>query len=222
MTATDTPSRVDAYFEDRLLEDDPVLRDALTRSADAGLPPIAVSPALGAFLNGLAKAIRAARILEVGTLGGYSTIWLARAVPAAGRVVTLEIAEAHAAVARRNIEAAGLSERVEIRLGSGVDTLDELIAAGTPAFDMVFIDADKPSNAAYFERAVRLSRPGTVIIVDNVVRNGAVADAESRDPNVQGVRTLIDALEGRTDVTATALQTVGIKGYDGFLMAVVT
>ena len=221
MTDDATPALVDAYFEDRLVGGDHILRDALARSQAAGLVPHAVSPTQGAFLSILARAMGAKRILEVGTLGGYSTIWLARAVGEGGQVVTLEVDEAAANIARENLEAAGLTSVTDLRLGPARDTLDRMIAVGEAPFDLVFIDADKPNNPAYLERALKLSRPGTVIIGDNVVRGGAVADASSVDPKVQGVRAYLDMLGEAPNLTSTAIQTVGSKGYDGFAITVV-
>ena len=217
----DTPARVDAYFEDRLVGQDRSLSDALARSEAAGLVPHAVSPTQGAFLHILALAIGAKRILEIGTLGGYSTIWLARAVGQDGQVVTLEVDEGAANVARENLEAAGLASVTDLRLGPARDTLDRMIADGEAPFDLVFIDADKPSNPDYLERALKLSRPGTVIIGDNVVREGAVADASSTDPKVQGVRAYLDMLGEAPNLTSSAVQTVGSKGYDGFAISIV-
>lgn len=227
---------VDNYLLDALIAPDPVLADALAANAANGLPPIDVSPTQGKFLHLLARIAGARRILEIGTLGGYSTIWLARALPADGTLVTCEFNEKHATVAQANIERAGLSGQVEIRRGPALDTLPEL-AGGAP-FDLVFIDADKRSNAAYLDWAVRLGRPGTVIVVDNVIRRGQIvgnagdpaggraqAGAEP-DPDIAGTRELFAALghdlrSGHPRLDATALQTVGVKGYDGFALAVV-
>jgi predicted O-methyltransferase YrrM len=210
---------VDGYFADRLHSDDPVLDAALRASDDAGLPAIAVSPALGALLNIWAATIGARRILEVGTLGGYSTIWLARALPEDGRLVTCELQPKHAEVAAANIARAGLAERVQIRVGPALESLEALARERPEPFDMVFIDADKPNNAGYFEAALALSRPGTLIIVDNVVRRGEILDQESTDPNVLGVHRLAELVAAEPRVRATALQTVGSKGHDGFLAA---
>lgn len=210
---------VDAYFSDTLVGHDPVLEGALAASAAAGLPPIAVAPNQGKLLHLLALAQGARRILEVGTLGGYSAIWLARALPADGRLITLEIDPAHAEVARRNLKAAGLEQVAEVRLGRAADSLAALEREGAAPFDLVFIDADKPGNPHYFARALRLSRPGTLIIVDNVVRGGAVADADSTDPSVIGTRRLHDLIAADPRVSATSVQTVGTKGYDGFTLA---
>lgn len=207
---------VDAYFEERLLADDTILSSAIRDSIEAGLPPIAVSPSLGKFLYLTARSINARRILEVGTLGGYSAIWMARALPADGRLVTLEIDPRNAEVARRNIGRAGLGDQVDIIVDPALATLPRL----TGPFDMAFIDADKECNAIYFDHAVRLSRSGGVIIVDNVVREGRVIDTAG-DAQIQGVRRMMDAIHSDARVEATSIQTVGAKGYDGFLMAVV-
>jgi predicted O-methyltransferase YrrM len=209
---------VDRYITGAVLSSDPVLDVALETSAAAGLPQIQVSPAQGKFLHLLARAIGARRILEIGTLGGYSAIWLARALPPGGRLVTLEVDPHHAAIARANIAGAGLADVVELRLGRALEILPEL--AGP--FDFIFIDADKPSNADYFAWALRLSRLGSLIVVDNVIRDGAVIDAASADPDVQGVRRLNELLAAEPRVSATTIQTVGSKGYDGFTMALVT
>jgi len=211
-----TWSDVDAYIEDRLVAEDAALSAAIRESAAAGLPAIAVSAAHGKLLHMLALSIGAKRILEVGTLGGYSAIWMARALPADGRLISLEIDPRNAEVASRNILRAGLGEKVEIKVGPAISQLPSLEGP----FDLSFIDADKESNADYFDHAVRLSRKGAVIIVDNVVRNGAVTDPGG-NAQVQGVRRMMDAINRDARVAATAVQTVGSKGYDGFLMAVV-
>jgi predicted O-methyltransferase YrrM len=213
---------VDEYLTDLLLPADPVLDQALESATRAGLPAINVTAAQGGLLHILAKAQHARSILEVGTLGGYSTIWLARALPADGRLVTLELDPRHAEVASANIERAALSDVVEIRLGRALDTLPALAAEGRGPFDFVFIDADKQGNADYFEWALKLSRPGTTIVVDNVIRDGKVIDASSDDPNVQGVRRFNEVLAAEERVIATEIQTVGAKGYDGFAIALVT
>ncbi|RIA46626.1 putative O-methyltransferase YrrM [Hephaestia caeni] len=214
-------TEVDHYIEGKLLGDDAALGAALAANHDGGLPAIDVSAAQGRFLHLLALAGRAARILEVGTLGGYSTIELARGLAEGGRVVTLEIDPHHAEVARANIDRAGLSDRVDIRVAPAINTLDAMVAGGEAPFDLVFIDADKTGNAAYFDRAVALSRPGTIIIVDNVIRDGGVIDPASDDAAIKGTRALFDALERDDRVVATAVQTVGVKKWDGFVMAVV-
>jgi predicted O-methyltransferase YrrM len=217
---------VDRYFAERLLAPaaDPALDAALAASDAAGLPAISVSPLQGKLLHLLAITCNARRILEVGTLGGYSTIWLARAVQQreGGRVVTLEFEPQHAEVARANFARAGLVDVIDLRLGRAADTLAQLVEDRIDPFDLVFIDADKVSTADYFAMALKLSRPGTVIVVDNVVRKGAVADAASTDASVQGIRRFVDAVAAEPRVNATALQTVGLKGYDGFAMVVVT
>jgi predicted O-methyltransferase YrrM len=213
----DVWTAVDDYFDGALTPADPALSAALKTSEAGALPAIQVTAAQGKQLQLLARSIRARRILEVGTLGGYSTIWLARALPPDGELITLEVDPHHAEVARGNIANAGLADRVEVRVGPALETLPDL--AGP--FDLVFIDADKPNNAGYFAHALRLSRPGTVIVVDNVVRDGAVVDASSGDAAVQGTRRLVEAVAAEPRVSATAIQTVGAKGYDGYLLAVV-
>jgi predicted O-methyltransferase YrrM len=213
---------VDRYLGDLLAPADPVLEAALAASAAAGLPAINVSPVQGKLLHLLARAIGARNVLEIGTLGGYSTIWLARALPDGGRLISLEADARHAEVARANIARAGLQAVVEVRLGMALDTLPELAAEGREPFDFVFIDADKPNNAAYFDWALKLSRPGSIIVVDNVVRDGDVIDADSDSSTVQGVRRLLERIAAEPRVSATAIQTVGAKGYDGFAIALVT
>jgi len=207
---------VERYINERLVGEDAALSEALVRSETAGLPAIAVSAAQGKQLYLTALAINAKRILEVGTLGAYSTIWMARALPIDGELISLEIDPNHANVARANIAAAGIKPRVEVITGPAIQSLQTLQGP----FDLTFIDADKPSNVDYFTHALRLSRPGGVIIVDNVVRGGAVTNAKG-DASVQGVRRLFDMIANDSRVSATAIQTVGDKGYDGFLMAVV-
>jgi predicted O-methyltransferase YrrM len=214
-------SDVDAYFTDVLLPADDVLTAALDASKAAGLPEIAVSPPQGRMLQLLATLHGARSVLEVGTLGGYSTIWMARGVPADGRVITLEIDPKHAEVARANFVRAGLDDRIEVRLGPALESLPKLAAAGDGPFDMVFIDADKGNNPDYFAWALRLSRPGSLIVVDNVVRNGRVLDADSADVDIVGTRKLIELVAAEPTVSATAIQTVGTKGYDGFVLAIV-
>ncbi|KYF77569.1 methyltransferase [Sorangium cellulosum] len=215
-------SAVDRYITDLLVPPDAALDAALEASAAAGLPPINVAPNQGKLLNLLARIHGARTILEIGTLGGYSTIWLARALPDGGRLITLESEPKHAEVARANLDRAGVADRVELRLGRALDTLPKLAAEGRGPFDLIFIDADKPSNPDYFAWALKLSRRGSVIVVDNVVRRGAVVDPESADPNVQGVRRLYELLAAERRVSATAIQTVGAKGYDGLAVALVT
>ncbi len=214
----ETWTAVDQYIAGLLLPPDPALADALTASTAAGLPAIAVSPAHGKLLHLLARLSGARRILEIGTLGGYSAIWLARALPPGGRLVTLEADPKHARVARANLDRAGLGGVVEVRVGSALDTLPTL----TGPFDFTFIDADKEHNSEYFAWAVRLSRAGSVIVVDNVVRDGDVLDATDTDPLVAGVRRFNAALAAERRVSATEIQTVGVKGYDGFALALVT
>jgi predicted O-methyltransferase YrrM len=218
---SDTPdprwAEVDAYIADRLLGRDDALAATLVANAAAGLPDIDVSPAQGRMLHLLARMAGARRILEVGTLGGYSTIELARALPADGKLVTLEIDPHHAEVARANLAHADLGERVEVIVGPAVETLRSLDGP----FDLVFIDADKPSNVSYLREAIRLSRPGTTIIVDNVIREGGVLDAESADARIRGTRALFDAIHSEPRLTATSVQTLGVKKWDGFLLAVV-
>lgn len=215
-------TNVDAYIADALLPPDSALEYALQASAEGGLPPHQVSPPLGRFLTLLARTCAARRILEIGTLGGYSTICLARALPAEGRLITLESDPRHIAVARANIAHAQLADRVEFRCGRALDLLPVLAAERLPPFDLTFIDADKAPAAEYFDWAVRLSHAGSVIIVDNVVREGALADAGSTDPSVIGVRRLHESLRDHPRVSATTIQTVGSKGYDGFTLALVT
>jgi len=214
--AEDLWTEVDQYFSGTLLPIDPVLESALEASVTAGLPAISVSPNQGKFLQILAQIAGARSILEIGTLGGYSTIWLARALGLGGRLITLEVDPKHADVARLNVSRAGLQDIVEVRIGNALETLPQLSAERCGPFDLIFIDADKQNIPAYFEWSLKLSRPGTLIVVDNVVRNGAVIDADSSDPSVQGVRRFIELLAGESGATGTAIQTVGSKGYDGF------
>ncbi|AIJ25459.1 O-methyltransferase [Amycolatopsis methanolica] len=214
----DVWSAVDDYVDRTLIPADPVLDDARAAAADAGLPPIAVSPAQGKLLHLLARMHGARSILEIGTLGAYSTIWLARALPPDGRLVTLEADRKHAQVAENNLDAAGFGEVVEVKVGKALDTLPSVEGP----FDLIFIDADKPNNPEYFRWALRLSRPGSVIIVDNVVRNGALADADSTDPTIVATREMHELIAAEPRVEATVVQTVGQKGYDGFTLALVT
>ncbi len=213
-------TQVDRYLTDLLMPPDPVLEAALQASATAGLPPIQVSPTQGKLLHLVARASGARRILEMGTLGGYSTIWLARALPADGVLITLEADPRHAEIARSNIARAGLGEVVEVRIGPALETLPGL--TDDEPFDLIFIDADKVGYPDYLRWSVRLSRPGTMIVADNVVRKGAVADTDDQDPNVRAVRRFIEMLAAEPRVSATAIQTVGSKGYDGFALALVT
>jgi predicted O-methyltransferase YrrM len=214
-------SEVDQYFTELLVRPDPALAAALEASDAAGLPQINVADNQGKFLMLLAQAQGARNILEIGTLGGYSTIWLARALPPEGRLVTLEAVPTHAKVARENIDRAGVGDRVEVRLGRAAETLPQLVAEGRGPFDFIFIDADKPGYPEYFQWALKLSRRGTVIIADNVVRRGAVIDSASRDAGVVAMRRFLELVAADRRVSATAVQTVGSKGYDGFAMALV-
>jgi len=215
---SDTWSAVDRFVVDTLSDSDPVL-DAAQRAADtAGLPAISVSAAQGKFLHLLARICGARRILEIGTLAGYSTIWLGRALPPGGQLITLEYDPRHADVARANIARAGLADRVEVRVGRALEALPGLVV--DEPFDLIFIDADKPSTADYFRWALKLSRPGTVIVVDNVVRDGRLVDANG-DGDVQGMRRFLEAAANEARVEGTVLQTVGVKGYDGFALLLV-
>lgn len=212
---------VDGYFADLLMPPDPALDAAIEDSAAAGLPTISVAPNQGKLLNLLARMRGARSILEIGTLGGYSTIWMARALPPDGHLVTLEAAPTHAEVARANIARAALDDRVELRLGRAVETLPQVSADGLGPFDLIFIDADKPSTPDYLRWALDLSRAGSLIVIDNVVRDGAVAE-DTSDPGVQGIRQATEILAADPRVDAVALQTVGVKGYDGLTLALVT
>lgn len=213
-------SAVDRYVADLLIPEDTILEATLRASAAAGLPSIGISATQGRFLAMLAQMVRARSILEIGTLGGYSAIWLARAVAAGGRLVTLEFDPQHAAVARGNVARAGLAEIVEVRVGAALDTLPQLASEGM-TFDLIFIDADKPGYPDYWTWALRLARPGTLIVADNVVRDGAVADPSSDDPNVRAVRRYHALVAAEPRATATVLQTVGAKGYDGMSLALI-
>jgi predicted O-methyltransferase YrrM len=213
-------SAVDDYLSRLIVAQDEALEAALADNEAAGLPPIDVSPPHGKMLHLLARIARARKALEIGALGGYSTIWIARALPADGRLVTLEAVEKHAAVARANLGRAGLSGKVEVRVGAALDSLPKIEAEGLGPFDFVFIDADKENNANYLSWALRLSRPGTVIVVDNVVRDGRILDA-SQDRDILGVRRMFDMMKSEPRLAATAIQTVGAKGWDGFALAVV-
>lgn len=212
---------VDRYITDLLIPADPVLDAVLETSRAAGLPPINVAPNQGKLLNLLARIQGARKILEIGTLGGYSTIWLARALPADGRLISLELEPRHAEVALLNLKRAGLADLVTVRTGQALDSLPELVSEGAGPFDMVFIDADKPNNPDYFQWALRLTCPGSLIVVDNVVRAGAVIDSTNPDPAVQGTRRLNEMMAAEKRVSATEVQTVGSKGYDGFALALV-
>jgi len=212
---------VDQYLSDLLLPVDPILNSVLEASAAAGLPSINVSPTQGKLLDLMVRMCGAKRILEIGTLGGYSTIWLARALPANGKLITLEAEPKHAKVATANLERAGLSKLVEVRLGPALDTLSNLVERKVPPFDFIFIDADKPGYPDYLEWSLKLSRPGTVIVADNIIRDGAIIDPNHEDPRVQAVRKFNQMLGSNPRLSATALQTVGGKGYDGFAVALV-
>ncbi|MEM0129287.1 MAG: O-methyltransferase [Thermoplasmata archaeon] len=212
---------VDAYVERTLGGEDSALAAAREASREAGLPPIQVSAVQGKLLHVLARAVRARRVLEIGTLGGYSTLWLARAVAPEGHVTTLEINPGHVAVAQRNLRAAGVEPFVTIRPGPALQSLDAMVPDRDARFDFVFLDADKPAYPAYLERILRLVRPGALLVADNVVRGGAVADPASADPNVRGVRELQEAIGRSPHLVATTVQTVGAKGYDGVTIALV-
>jgi predicted O-methyltransferase YrrM len=213
---------IDEFLGKSLLPADPVLEEAIKASAAAGLPAIQVSPCQGKLLQMLAQFQGARAILEIGTLGGYSTIWMARALPPGGRLITLELNPQYAEVAAANIQRAGLSNLVDLRVGQAVESLPKLLAEKQGPFDLIFIDADKASTPDYFVWALKLSRRGSLIIVDNVIRKGALLDSKSADPAVQGMRRFIDLLGAESRVSATAIQTVGGKGYDGFAIALVT
>jgi predicted O-methyltransferase YrrM len=219
--ANDQWTAVEQYITSTLVSSDAALDAALQASAEAGLPPIQVAPNEGKLLMLLARACGARRILEIGTLGGYSSIWLARALPEDGRLITLELDPNYAEVARRNIARAGLAAVVEVRVGHARESLADLCQAQAAPFDFVFIDADKASTVEYIQAALQLSRIGGIIVVDNVVRRGAVVDAESSDPSVIGIRNFNEFVSQDRRVSATAIQTVGSKGYDGFAMALV-
>lgn len=221
MTATDTHADVDHYLSGLFAPHDAALQNALAASTAAGLPEIQVSATQGKFLHMMARLMKARTVLEIGTLGGYSAIWMARALPADGLLVTLEFDPKHAEVARKNLEAAGLSDRVDIRIGRALDTLPRIAGEGLDPFDIVFIDADKESNPDYFTWALKLTRPGSLILVDNVVRDGAVLETDSADASVKGTRRVLEMMATEPRVSATALQSVGQKGWDGLAMAVV-
>lgn len=215
-------SVVDDYLCRTLVSADAALDGALQRSAEAGLPAINVAPNQGKFLHLLARIRGARRILEVGTLGGYSTIWLGRALPPGGELVSLEVDESHARVARESLREAGLSDCVSVVVGPAVKTLERMVADGVQPFDLIFIDADKKSNPDYLAFSLKLSAPGTVIVCDNVVRGGRVVDADTADPDVQGVRTFLSRAAAEPTLDTTAVQTVGVKGWDGFSISVVS
>jgi len=213
---------VDKYICDQLVHSDSLLEEVLDVSSAAGLPPIAVTPNLGKLLYLFARIQGAKKILEIGTLAGYSTIWLARALPPGGRLISLEADPKHAEIARNNIARAGLAEVVEIRLGSALEMLPRVAAEGLGPFDLIFVDAEKRDNPEYFAWSLKLSRPGSVLVFDNVVRDGAVIDPANTTPSVQGIRRFNELVAAEPRVTATAIQTVGSKGYDGFAIALVT
>lgn len=212
---------VDHYIVENLIQTDPMLNEVMQANTAAGLPAIDVAPNQGKLLHLLARIQGARRILEIGTLGGYSTIWLARALPSDGKLTTLEVEAKHAEVAKANIARAGLSSVVELRLGPALKSLSQLHEEGAPPFDFIFIDADKQNIPGYLEWSLRLSHPGTIIVTDNVVREGAVINPEDPDPRVQGVRRFFSMIAADPRIDATTLQTVGSKGYDGFTLAVV-
>jgi len=214
--------QVDRYFEERIIERDPILEQVLHENRKAGLPAIDVTPLQGKLLHLLVMMHGSRRILEIGTLGGYSTIWMARALPPDGKIVTLELEPRHAKVAEQNLILANVKDKVDIRVGPALDQLAKMKEESVEPFDLVFIDADKANIPNYLRWALRFSRPGTVIICDNVVRNGEVINGMSSDPNVNGVRSFFDMLADEQHVTATAVQTVGSKGYDGFSIGIVT
>jgi predicted O-methyltransferase YrrM len=212
---------VDNYVSSLLAPHDQALQDALAAATQNGLPEIQVSPTQGKLLHVLARMVNARNILEIGTLGGYSTIWMARALPAGGRVLTLEFNPKHAEVARANFARAGLSSVIEVRVGPALEALPKLAAEGRGPFDLIFIDANKSAMAEYFDWSLKLSRPGSVIVSDNVIRDGAVIDAVSRDPDIQGVRRFNERIASEPRISATEVQTVGSKGYDGFALILV-
>jgi predicted O-methyltransferase YrrM len=218
----ETWDAVDAWFAGMLTGPDEELEQALAEGERAGLRNINVSANQGKLLHLLARASGARHVLEVGTLAGYSAIWLARALPDDGRLITLEISPTAAEVARANLRRAGLEDRVEVRLGPALESMAQIAGEGIPAFDLVFIDADKQNNPGYFEWALKLTRPGSLIIIDNVVRSAYVLDGDDPDANIQGVRRVVEMIANEPRVSATAIQTVGEKGYDGFLIALVT
>jgi predicted O-methyltransferase YrrM len=218
---SDLWASVDRTLGELLAPHDAALDRALDANHEAGLPPIDVPPVLGKFLEVMIRIAGARRVLEIGTLGGYSTIWMARALPANGLVVTLELEPRHAEIARANLEAAGVLGRVDIRVGRALDTLRALHASAAAPFDLVFIDADKESLPEYLEWSLKLARPGTVIIADNVVRDGKVVDADTADPHIRGVQRFLEIASKEPRLSATAIPTVGARGYDGFALAVV-
>ncbi|MCA5011477.1 MULTISPECIES: O-methyltransferase [unclassified Enterococcus] len=214
-------SDVDAYFSEKLVGSDPLFDKLLQNNEKHGLPPHDVSPSQGKFLYLLAKIKGAKRILEIGTLGGYSTLWFAKALEPDGEIISLEFDPKHAAIAKENLMMANVSEQVTILIGAAAENLDHLAASETVPFDLIFIDADKENNSVYLEYALKLAKPGTIIIGDNVVRDGAVLDANSIDGRVIGVRSFIDDLAAHPKLSSTAIETVGVKGYDGFTISIV-
>lgn len=214
-------THVDAYLDDLVVQPDDALEAALAASAAAGLPTIAVSASQGKMLHLIARAMGARRILEVGTLGGYSAIWLTRALPSDGRLITLELSEHHATVARSNLERAGVGDRAEVRVGPAADSLAAMVAAGEGGFDLCFIDADKEGYPTYLAHALDLVRVGGLIVLDNVVRDGAVADPDSTNSMVRGIQATLELMAANPRLSSTAVQTVGNKGYDGFALALV-
>lgn len=222
MTDTNLWNEIDRYLAEKLIPRDPALDAALAANSEAGLPAIDVTPLQGKMLHVLARAVGARSVLEIGTLGGFSAIWLVRAVGPTGRVVTLEVNPAHAEVARGNLRAAGVDRQVELIVGAALDTLPSLVKHPAVPFDMVFIDADKRNSPGYLDWALKLSRVGTLILCDNVMRHGHVVDAASDDPSVVGMRELLDMMHRDERLSGTAIQTVGAKGHDGFMIAVVT
>lgn len=214
-------SDVDRYLGDLLAPHDAALEQALDANHQAGLPPIDVPPLLGKFLDVMVRANGARRVLEIGTLGGYSTIWMARALPPGGQVVTLELEPKHAEIARENLKAAGVADRVEIRVGPALDSMRDLHASGGGPFDLIFIDADKQSMPEYLEWSIKLTRAGSLIVADNVVRDGKVLDPDSSDPHVRGVQRFLEMAGRDPRLSVTAMPTVGARGFDGFALAVV-
>ncbi|WP_028548017.1 O-methyltransferase [Paenibacillus sp. UNC451MF] len=221
MNPSNTWNQVDQYIKKQLIPYDPILEEALANNHNAELPPYDVTPSQGKLLQLFIQMQGAKRVLEIGTLGGYSTIWMARALPSDGRIVTIEVDPHHAEVARTNLSLAQIDHKVELRVGDALDQLTRMDEEQAAPFDLIFIDADKPNNPHYLKWALRFSRPGTVIIGDNVVRDGEVANENNEDPRVIGVREFFDRLAEEPRITATAIQTVGSKGYDGFVIGIV-
>ncbi|OZQ74373.1 O-methyltransferase [Paenibacillus odorifer] len=221
MNQTTTWDKVDQYITERLIPQDAVLEEVLVTNQQAGLPPFDVSPSQGKFLNLLVQMKGARRILEIGTLGGYSTIWMARALPSDGQIVTLELDPIHAQVAKANLSLAEVDHLVELRVGDALEQLSQMKQEGVEPFDFIFIDADKPNNPNYLKWALQFSQPGSVILGDNVIREGEVINENSEDVRVVGVREFYDLLAEESRISATAIQTVGTKGYDGFVLGIV-